>query len=100
VSYGFLPEAEIEYLQAVKFYEDRRPGLGARLIKEFERTIQLPLSGLSRGRWFRRVVFAALIWRGFRTRFSFGSSRPVACKSQRSHTIADVLGYWLSRTAP
>jgi toxin ParE1/3/4 len=40
VSYGFLPEAEIEYLQAVKFNEGRRPGLGARLIKEFERTIR------------------------------------------------------------
>jgi hypothetical protein len=40
VSYGFLPGAEVEYWQAVKFYEDQRPGLGARLIKEFERTIQ------------------------------------------------------------
>jgi toxin ParE1/3/4 len=41
VSYGFLPEAEIEYLQAIGFYEDQRPGLGAHLIKEFERTIQI-----------------------------------------------------------
>jgi toxin ParE1/3/4 len=40
VSYSFLPEAELEYLQAVGFYEDQRTGLGARLIAEFERTIQ------------------------------------------------------------
>jgi hypothetical protein len=32
VSYSFLPEAEIEYLQAVRFYEDQRPGLDERLM--------------------------------------------------------------------
>jgi plasmid stabilization system protein ParE len=40
VSYSFLPEAEDEYLGAVGFYEQQRAGLGASLIREFERTIQ------------------------------------------------------------
>ncbi len=33
MNYGFLPEAEIEYLEAIKFYEDQLPGLGARLLQ-------------------------------------------------------------------
>jgi hypothetical protein len=40
VSYSFQPEAEIEYLRAIGFYEDQHPGLGAHLVTEFERTIQ------------------------------------------------------------
>ena len=35
MSYSFLAEAEREYLEAVRFYEDQRAGLGARLIGEF-----------------------------------------------------------------
>jgi hypothetical protein len=36
VRHSFLPGAEAEYLDAIRFYEDRRPGLGAALIDEFE----------------------------------------------------------------
>ena len=64
MSYGFLPEAEIEYLQAIGFYEDQRPGLGARLIKEFERTIQIAVERPLTWKMFRSVAFAALIWFG------------------------------------
>lgn len=40
-SYSFLTEAETEYLEAVRFYEEQRPGLGNALILEFERIIAL-----------------------------------------------------------
>lgn len=39
--YSFLPEAETEYLEAVRFYEEQRAGLGNNLIFEFERVIAL-----------------------------------------------------------
>jgi hypothetical protein len=41
VNYSFLPEAEVEYLEAVRFYEEQRTGLGDSLICEFERIIAL-----------------------------------------------------------
>lgn len=41
MNYGFLPAAEAEYLQAVRFFEEQRPGLGAALINEFERIATL-----------------------------------------------------------
>lgn len=36
MSYFFHPEAEGEFLESVGFYESKVPGLGARLIDEFE----------------------------------------------------------------
>ena len=39
--YSFLLEAEAEYLEAVRFYEGQRAGLGDALICEFERVIEL-----------------------------------------------------------
>lgn len=39
MSHSFLPEAEAEYLDAVRFYEEQRAGLGGALITEFERAI-------------------------------------------------------------
>ncbi|MGH8602640.1 MAG: type II toxin-antitoxin system RelE/ParE family toxin [Gammaproteobacteria bacterium] len=39
--YSFLPEAEAEYLEAVRFYEEQRAGLGDALISEFEHAIGL-----------------------------------------------------------
>jgi plasmid stabilization system protein ParE len=44
VKYSFLPEAETEYMEAVRFYEDQQAGLGASLISEFEQIIDLALS--------------------------------------------------------
>lgn len=41
MSYSFLPEAEVEYLEAVGFFEEQRTGLGASLVAEFERIITL-----------------------------------------------------------
>lgn len=38
--YEFHPEARVEYLEAVAYYEDRQTGLGARFTIEIERTIQ------------------------------------------------------------
>ena len=40
MTYSFHPAAESEYLEAVAFYEARRPGLGASFLVEFERTLE------------------------------------------------------------
>jgi toxin ParE1/3/4 len=60
VTFSFLPEAEAEYLNAISFYEERRHGLGAGLIQEFERTMQLAseratVGRIVRGQGIRRV---------------------------------------------
>ena len=41
MNHDFLPEAEAEYLDAIRFYEDRQPGLGAVFIVEFENSLRL-----------------------------------------------------------
>lgn len=48
--YDFHPEARVEYLEAVAFYEDRQPGLGARFTLDVEGAIQ-------------RIVDAPARWR-------------------------------------
>ncbi|MGK2913843.1 MAG: type II toxin-antitoxin system RelE/ParE family toxin [Porticoccaceae bacterium] len=40
MNYSFLPAAEAEYLQAVRFFEERQPGLGAALVTEFESVME------------------------------------------------------------
>jgi toxin ParE1/3/4 len=100
VSYGFLPEAEIEYLQAVKFYEDQRPGLGARLIKEFERTIQFaverPLTWkMVQASGIRRIDLARFPYAIFFRVMPAGDLQVTAFAHHRRRP-----GYWLSRTAP
>lgn len=41
MNYSFLPESEAEYIEAVRFYEERQAKLGGVLILEFERVIAL-----------------------------------------------------------
>jgi hypothetical protein len=41
VSHCFVLEAQSEYLQAIEFYEEQREGLGAALIAEFERVVEI-----------------------------------------------------------
>lgn len=41
MNYSFLPEAEAEYIEAVRFYEEQQAKLGESLIHEFERIIAL-----------------------------------------------------------
>ncbi len=41
MTHNFLPGAEAEYLEAVQFFEEQRAGLGAALIAEFERIVDL-----------------------------------------------------------
>jgi hypothetical protein len=85
VSYSFLREAEFEYLQAIRFYEDQQAGLGRRLVAEFEHTIQIaedqPLG------W--KIVAASDV---SRMPFYIAYSRAVSCRSPRSHTTDVVPG--------
>mgnify|MGYP001106920023 CR=1 FL=1 len=39
MSYYFHPAAESEYLEAIAYYESKRPGLGASFLAEFETAI-------------------------------------------------------------
>jgi hypothetical protein len=99
VSYSFLPEAEIEYLQAVRFYEDQRPGLGARLIKEFEHTIQIaadrPLGWkIIEANGIRRVDLRRFPYAIFYRVLSSGELQVTAVGHHRRRP-----GYWVSRTA-
>ena len=41
MKHGFLCGAEAEYLEAVRFFEDQRAGLGASHISEFARIVAL-----------------------------------------------------------
>jgi plasmid stabilization system protein ParE len=41
VKYSFLADAETEYLEAIRFYEQQQSNLGASLIHEFERAMVL-----------------------------------------------------------
>lgn len=38
--YAFHPQARVEYLEAIAYYEERRAGLGARFVAEIEGVIQ------------------------------------------------------------
>lgn len=40
MTYRFHPEAEAEHLEAVAYYEDRQPGIGAGYLAEFERVME------------------------------------------------------------
>lgn len=95
-SYSFLLQAEAEYLEAVRFYEEQQAGLGEALISEFGRVIELVVQkpetwrlvhpsgirsiGLSR---FPYVVFYRMLFDDVQvTAFAHNRRRP---------------GYWLTR---
>ncbi len=59
MNYGFLAGAEPEYLEAIRFFEEQRAGLGAALIFEFERVVGWRLKGPIRGNWFTQAESGA-----------------------------------------
>lgn len=40
MNYQFHPEAEVEHLESVAYYEERQPGLGASYLAEFESALE------------------------------------------------------------
>jgi plasmid stabilization system protein ParE len=54
------PLAEPELLEAVRFYEDRAPGLGKDLLQDFQRAVDRirdnPESGVKMGQLVRRLL--------------------------------------------
>lgn len=99
MTYEFLPEAEAEYLEAVRFYEGQRSGLGARLISEFERTMALVLERPLA--W--KVVHGPDIRRVGLSRFPFSIFfRPLGDTKMQVTAFAHNRrrpGYWLTRVA-
>jgi toxin ParE1/3/4 len=99
VSYSFLREAEFEYLQAIRFYEDQRAGLGSRLIAEFERTMQIaeerPLGWkIVEVSGIRRLDLRRFPYAIFYRVDSSGELQVTAFAHHRRRP-----GYWLSRTS-
>lgn len=97
MSHSFLPEAEAEYLLAIRFYEEHRAGLGSALVSEFERAVHLAterphawklvhVSGIRRI-GLRRFPFAVF----FRT-LPDGVMQVTAFAHHRQRP-----GYWLAR---
>jgi hypothetical protein len=96
VNFSFLPEAEAEYIEAVRFYEEQQAKLGESLIHEFERVVVLIIerpvawrlvhpSGIRRAGLLRfpYSVFYRVIPDGIQiTAFAHHRRRP---------------GYWLTR---
>lgn len=97
MKYSFLPEAEAEYLQAVGFFEERRPGLGAALIKEFEDVMDLVVE---RPRTWKAVHPSGIRRIGLR-QFPFSVFyRALADNTAQITAFAHhrrAPGYWLSR---
>jgi toxin ParE1/3/4 len=97
VSYGFLPEAEAEYIAAVAFFEERRQGLGAALITEFERIIQL---AVARPQAWKQVHASGIRRIGLR-RFPYAIFYRVLPHGQLQVTALahhrKRPGYWLQR---
>ena len=56
MTYGFHPDARVEYGEAAAFYEDRRPGLGAAFTLEIEATIETILQNPGKFRTLERDV--------------------------------------------
>jgi plasmid stabilization system protein ParE len=59
-----LPEAEVEVVEAVDYYEQRRPGLGLEFLAEINRAYQLIADAPERWRRLTRRVRRFLL-RGF-----------------------------------
>ena len=100
MTYSFLPEAELEYLRAIRFYEDQRPGLGARLIAEFEYAIEFaierpqasrPIPGFD----IRRVDLARFPYAIFFRQDATDTLQVTAFAHHRRRP-----GYWSTRIAP
>lgn len=98
MKHSFLPEAEAEYLDAIRFYEERRSKLGAALISEFEHALQLALERPDA--W--RLVHPIGIRRIGLSRFPYIFYRVVgddllitAVAHHRKRP-----GYWLTRLGP
>lgn len=97
MKYHFLPSAEAEYLAAVQFFEERRAGLGAALIEEFERVISLAVESpvswkLVHPSGIRRIGLAHFPYSIFFRVLPNGRLQVTAFAHHRQRP-----GYWLKR---
>ncbi|SJM89780.1 conserved hypothetical protein [Crenothrix polyspora] len=93
---SFLPEAETEYMEAVRFYEDQPAKLGALLIHEFERTMALVIEKPEAWRLvhpsgIRRISLSRFPYSVFYRVFSGGIQITAFAHHRRRP------GYWLTR---
>lgn len=97
MSYSFLPDAEAEYLDAVRFFEEQRVELGASLIFEFERVMALVVA--RPGAWkrvhpsgIRRIGLRQFPYTVFYRVLTDGQPQVTAFAHHRRRP-----GYWLAR---
>jgi hypothetical protein len=96
VRHSFLPGAEAEYLDAIRFDEDRQRGLGAALIAEFEHALELAVERPQT--WC--LVHPSGIRRIGRSRFPFAIFFRVVGDALQITAVAHHRkrpGYWLPR---
>ena len=65
MTFSFDPLAEAEHLEAIAFYEERRPGLGALYLEEFESAMQVVVSDPRRFRVVREPDIRRLLSKRF-----------------------------------
>lgn len=97
MTYSFLPAAEAEYLDAVQFFEEQRAGLGAALITELERIIDLAVKRpnawkLVHSSGVRRIGLARFPYAVFYRILSDGQFQITAFAHHRRRP-----NYWLKR---
>jgi hypothetical protein len=96
-NHSFLPGAEAEYLEAVQFFEEQRAGLGAALIAEFERIVDLAVERpnswkLVHSSGVRRIDLARFPYAVFYRILPNGQLQVTAFAHHRRRP-----GYWLKR---
>lgn len=99
MTHSFLPEAEAEYLDAVRFFDGQRSGLGVALITEFERAIALVVERPCAWRQvhadgIRRIGLARFPYALFYRVLADGMPQVTAFAHHRRRP-----GYWIARVS-
>lgn len=99
MKYSFLPEAEAEYIEAVRFYEEQQAKLGESLIHEFERAVLLIIEcpeawRLVHPSGIRRIGLLRFPYSVFFRVLSDGVVQITALAHHRRRP-----GYWLTRVS-
>ena len=96
MSYQFHPEAEVEHLETVAYYEDRQPGLGASYLAEFASALERVCQAPSRYPVDRQPDIRRIRLRRFPFTILFRESEGTVQVLAVAHHRRRPL-YWLSR---
>ena len=97
MSYQFHPEAEIEHLETVVYYETRQAGLGASYLAEFESALERICQAPNRYPIERKPDIRRMRLRRFPFTILYRESRGTVQVLAVAHRRRRPL-YWLSRS--